>query len=157
MIQINIFTINSSIAETNQTTIQVPNFATITYPSVVKFKKTSCQTINIEYEINSELNTELAAMVIQIVNIEKKITYGGVAWWGPNISNFQTEVSMPLIGALPLKVCKKAWSLGKVDPIKYSAVKVNKYDMYVSYGFYSLTGAAPVDKKILTDKISFKN
>jgi len=156
-IQISIFTTNSSVAQTNQTIIQVPNFATITYPSVVKLKKTSCQTINIEYEINSELNTELAAMTIQIVNMEKKIVYGGMAWWGPNIPNFQTDMSMPLIGVLPLKVCKKAWSLGKDDPIKYSAVKANKYDIYIAYGHYPSTGTGPVDKKTVTGKISFKS
>ena len=157
MIQISVFTTDLSIAQANQTIIQVPNFATITYPSVVKLKKTSCQTINIEYEINSELNTELAALAIQIANIQKKIVYGGTAWWGENMPNFQTDLSMPLIGVLPLKVCKKAWSAGKVDPIKYSAVKAIQYDMYIAYGYYSSIGTGPVDKKTVIGKISFKN
>lgn len=156
-IQISAILINSSIAQASQTIIQVPNFATISYPSVVKFNKYSCQTINIEYEMNSELNTELAAMAIQIVDIKKKIKYGGVAWWGTNIPKLQTDMSMPLIGVLPLKVCKKAWSVGKVDPIKYSAVRANKYDLYIGYGYYSSTGTDLVDKKTATGKISFKN
>lgn len=157
VIQINWFTTSDSLAQTNKTIIQVPNFATITYPSVVKFKKTSCQTIDIEYEMNSELNTDLAAMAIQIVNIKKKIYYGGVAWWGPNISILQTDISMPLIGTLPLKVCKKTWTFGKVNPIKYSAVKANQYDVHIGYGFYSPDGTTPVGKKIITGKISFKD
>jgi hypothetical protein len=155
-IQISALTTNSSIAQTKQTIIQVPNFATITYPSVVKLKKTSCQTINIEYEMNSALNTDLAAMAIQIGNIEKKIVYGGVVWWGENIPSINTDMSMPLIGALPLKVCKKAWTLGKVNPIKYSAVKANQYDVYIGYGYYSPTSTGPIDKKTVTSKISFK-
>jgi len=157
MIQINVLTTSYSFAQTNKTIIQAPNFATITYPTIVKFKKTSCQTIDIEYEMNSELNTDLAAMAIQIVNIKKKIYYGGVAWWGPNISTLQTDVSMPLIGTLPVKVCKKTWTFGKNDPIKYSAVKANQYDVHVGYGFYSPEGTSPVDKKIVTGKINFKN
>jgi hypothetical protein len=156
-IQISVLMVNISVAQTNQTVIQVPNFATLTYPSVVKLKNTTCQTISIEYEINSDLDTELAAMIIQIVNIKKKIIYGGVAWWGPNIPNLQTDNAMPLIGALPMKVCKKAWSLGKVDPIKYSAVKANQFDVYVSYGYMSSSGTAPVDKKVETSKIRFRN
>lgn len=100
-------------ATASETQLEAPGFTVINYPSVVKIQKTPCQIINISYEIDSELDTDRAAMAISIGHINKKKVIGAAAWWGTKISNSETQLSMPLIGVLPIKVCKKSWTLGK--------------------------------------------
>lgn len=141
-------------AKASEIQIEIPGFAVINYPSVVKIQNSACQRVNFNYEIDSDLDTDRSAIAISLGYIDKKKIIGGMSWFGTNISNLQNQLSMPLIGTLPIKVCKKSWSIGKEDPIKVIAMKPGTYDVHIGYGRYTEEGKVE-NKKSITGKIKF--
>jgi hypothetical protein len=141
--------LNSPISRAENQIIEVPGFASLEYPKLVKLSKTNCQNIPIKYEINQELDIENAALLIQIGYIKKKQQAGYTAWFG-NIPSSSGLAPMPMIGGLKLKVCKKKWKLR--DEI-FIGVKPGSYNVYIAYGVYQVDGS--VQKKVISEKIKF--
>jgi hypothetical protein len=141
--------LHSPISRAENQIIEVPGFASLEYPKLVKLSKTNCQNIPIKYEINQELDIENAALLIQIGYIKKKQQAGYTAWFG-NIPGSSALTPMPMIGGLKLKVCKKQWKLK--DEI-FIGVKPGSYDVYIAYGIYQINSS--VQKKVITEKIKF--
>jgi hypothetical protein len=131
-------------------TVEIENFAKLQFSNVITLGKSNCQTVRIDYEIDPSLDVKDAAMVIQIAQAKKKKIFGGVAWWG-DLTSQGTDMTMPLIGRLNLKICKTAWNF---KTQKYSGIGVGTYDFYIAYGKYLPDGG--IDKQELFEKIQFK-
>jgi hypothetical protein len=129
--------------------IEVPGFATLEYPKLIKLTMRKCQDVPIGYEISGNLNRDGAALLIQIGNVKKKKVAGYAAWFG-NIPGANAVLPMPAIGGLKLKVCQKDWALNKQN---FIGVKPGIYDLYIAYGNYEIDGT--VQKQVLIKKIKF--
>lgn len=130
---------------------EFPDFAKISFPERISLSLKKCQTVPIRYEIDDALDTNNAVFVVQILNIEKKLVYGEIAWWGNMTVPFTAE-SLPLVGQLEVQVCRKKWN--KEDR-NYSAIRSKSYDVYFSYGRYEDDGTMgqKLEKRL---KIKFK-
>lgn len=133
----------------NWQTVELDEFATIVIPNEVKLYTKKCQNIPVNYEIDDKANTDNAVMVIQVLNIKKKIKYGGTAWWG-NMSIPGSYSILPNIGALKLRICQKNW---RMKDTNYSAIKARKYDLYFAYGYYGEDGS--INKTEIYRQIKF--
>lgn len=131
--------------------VDVPGFAVLEYPKLVKLSKSNCQNVTIKYEINEELNLDGAALLVQLGSIKRKTQIGYTTWFG-NIAETTTLLPMPMIGGMKVKVCKKDW---KLKDQKFIGVKPGYYDVYIAYGTYQVNGS--VQKEVITQKIKFIN
>lgn len=139
----------SPAAKAEKLVVEVPGFATLEYSKQIKLSKKNCQDIPISYEISEDLNRDGAAILIQIGYVKKKKQAGYTVWFG-NVPGANTNLPMPVVGGLKLKVCKKDWS---IEEQKFIGIKPGTYDFYIAYGTYQSDGTS--QKQVLVKKIKF--
>ena len=85
-------------------------FASFSYPTTIKLKKSGCQEIQIKYTTNENLARENTVMLVAVTPPSSRRAYGYVAWMSS--MTFMGEEAlppMPRIGTLTIKVCRKEW------------------------------------------------
>ena len=90
--------------------VELEGFATFTYPTSIKLKKSGCQEIKVKYITNEDLARENTVMIVAVTPTSSRRAYGYMAWMSS--LTFMGEKAlppMPRIGTLPIKVCRKEW------------------------------------------------
>jgi hypothetical protein len=137
--------------------VVIDGFATLAYPNSVKLKKTGCQTIPITYETDDKLSRENTVFLVAIVPQNSKQTYGYAAWFSTlTYLGDQALPPMARIGALQVKVCRKAWMYSSKATKPTPAIVPGTYRILFNAGYYdSVTGVLLEDKIEIIRKIKF--
>ena len=82
------------------TTVVIPGFTEISYPSKVKIGSSGCKTIKFTYVNDENLVQENSVFLIQVLHKTKKITQGYGAWFSTLTANPISQEIGPLPGIL---------------------------------------------------------
>ena len=129
--------------------IVIDGFATLTYPSTVKLKKSGCQIIPVTYVTDDNLSRENTAFLVAIVPQNSKQTYG-FATWISSLTYLGDNALPPMarIGTLQVKVCRKAWIYSSSATKPTPAIKPGNYRIFFNAGYYDAVTGALLDDKI---------
>ena len=133
------------------TTVSIPGFTEISYPTAVKIGSSGCKTIKFTYLNDENLAQENSVFLIQILHKTKKINQGFGAWFSNITSNPNSiEIGpLPRAGVLPIKICKKKWTTGSgTNKETMAATPPGTYRIYFAAGFVDAVTGAPLDGKI---------
>jgi hypothetical protein len=135
----------------------IDGFATLTYPSSVKLKKSGCQIIPVNYVTDDNLSRENTAFLVAIVPQSSKQTYGFAAWIS-TLTYLGEDALPPMarIGTLQVKVCRKAWIYSSSATKPTPAIKPGTYRIFFNAGNYdAVTGVLLEDRIEIIRTIKF--
>ncbi len=142
---------SSSANAVVQETLVIPGFTEITYPSRVFLGKSNCKTINFKYVNDEDLVQENSVFLIQILHKTKKVTHGYGAWFSvltANPNSFELG-AMPRAGVIPIKLCKKSWTVGSgKNKEQIAGTPSGSYRIYFVAGFVDSISGNPLEGKI---------
>lgn len=133
------------------TTVVIPGFTEISYPSQVMIGSSGCKTIKFTYVNDETLPQENSVFLIQILNKSTKVTHGFGAWFSKLTANPSSNElgSLPRVGVIPIKICKKKWSIGSgANKKTLAATPPGTYRIYFVAGYVDPVTGAPLDGKI---------
>ena len=133
------------------TTVVIPGFTEISFPSEVKIGSSGCKTIKFTYVNDEDLVQENSVFLIQILHKTKKITQGYGAWFSTMTANpSSVELGpLPRAGVIPIKLCKKKWVSGSgTKKETLAATPPGTYRVYFAAGFVDAVTGAPLPGKI---------
>jgi hypothetical protein len=132
-------------------TVVIPGFTEISYPTEVKFGNSICKSLKFTYVNDEDLAKENSLFLIQILHSRKKITHGYGAWFSRQTSDpkYAHVPSLPRAGVIPIKLCKKKWTLGTdVNKTVLAATPPGTYRIYFVAGNRDPVTGAALDGKI---------
>lgn len=129
-----------------ESTVVIPGFTEITYPSEVKIGSSGCKTIKFTYVNDEDLVQENSVFLIQILHKTKKVTQGFGAWFSTMTANPSVVElgALPRAGVIPIKLCKMKWTTGTgSNKATLAATPPGTYRIYFTAGYVdAVTGAA---------------
>lgn len=132
-------------------------FATFSFPSTIKLRKTGCQEVKVNYVTDEDLPRENAVMIVAITPTNSRRAHGYAAWLS-TLTYMGDDALPPMarIGTLPIKVCRKAWLFSKQATRLTPAVTAGTYQIVFGGGFYDAVTGEMTDGKIeVSRKIRF--
>lgn len=133
------------------TTVKIPGFTEITYPTTVKIGNSGCKTVKFTYVNDEDLPQENSVFLIQILHKTKKVTHGYGAWFSTMTANPSSVDLGPLprAGVIPVKLCKKKWTSGTgANKASLAATPPGTYRIYFAAGFVDAVTGAPLEGKL---------
>ena len=132
-------------------------FATFSYSSVVKLKKTGCQVIPIKYVTNEDLPRENTVFLVAITPKTNKTAYGYEAWFSTQTyMGDDAPPTMSRVGVLNLKVCRKPWLYSSKATKKTPAIVPGTYRLFFDGGYRDpITGEVLGEKTEVIKTIKF--
>ena len=139
-------------ASAEETTI--PGFATLTYPNVVKLKKTGCQEVPFQYVTDENLPRENTVFFVAITPFNSKRPFGYAAWFSTQTYK-RTNALPPMarIGTLKLKVCRNSFMYSSNATKKTPGIKPGTYQLYFNASYVDAQTGELVGEKIEIPKI----
>lgn len=130
-------------------------FATFTYPTTVKLKKSGCQEIRVKYVTDENLPRENSVMIVAITPTNSRRAYGYAAWL--STLTYMGENALPpmaRIGSLPIKVCRKEWLYSPKAENLTPAINPGTFRIVFGGSFYDpITGEMSTEKVEIYRKI----
>lgn len=139
----------STMAPAYADQVTLGGFATFTYPSIVKLKKSGCQEIPVGYVTDDNLSRENTVFLVAIIPKTSKRAYGYAAWF--STQTYMGEKALPpmsRIGILQIKVCRKAWIYFSKATRPTPAIVPGTYRLFFKGG-----NADPVTGELRDEKI----
>ena len=146
-----------SVAPAGADEVELPGYTKLTYPESVKLKKNGCQKINVSYETEEALSRENTFFLIAIKPKTSKRSVGSAAWFA-TLTHMGDKAlpAMSRIGALQVKVCRKAWLFSANATKLTRSVKPGSYRIFFIGGTIDpATGATMQEKVEIIRSISF--
>lgn len=146
-----------SVAPAGADEVELPGYTKLTYPESVKLKKNGCQKINVSYETEEALSRENTFFLIAITPKTSKRSVGSAAWFA-TLTHMGDKAlpAMSRIGALQVKVCRKAWLFSANATKLTPAVQPGSYRIFFIGGTIDpATGATMQEKVEIIRSISF--
>jgi hypothetical protein len=138
--------------------VELEGFATFTYPTSVKLKKSGCQEIKVNYTTNEDLARENTVMIVAIIPLNSRRAYGYAAWM--STLTYMGESALPpmsRIGTLPIKVCRKKWLYSSKASRLTPAIYPGTFKIVFGGSTYdAVTGEMNQEKLEIYRKITFK-
>ena len=132
-------------------------FATFTYPTIVKLKKSGCQEIQIKYTTDENLARENTVMIVALTPTNSRRAYGYSAWM--STLTFMGEKALPAmsrIGILPIKICRKEWMYSSKATKLTPAVNPGTFRLVFGGSTYdAVSGEMSTEKIEIYRKIKF--
>ena len=132
-------------------------FATFTYPTIVKLKKSGCQEIQIKYTTDENLARENTVMIVALTPTNSRRAYGYAAWM--STLTFMGENALPAmsrIGVLPVKVCRKEWMYSTKATKLTPAINPGTFRLVLGGSTYdAVTGEMSAEKIEIYRSIKF--
>ena len=139
-------------ASAEETTI--PGFVTLTYPNLVKLKKTGCQEIPVHYVTDENLARENTVFFVAITPFTSRQTFGYAAWFSTQTYRGTNALPpMARIGTLKVKVCRSPFLYSGNATKKTPGINPGTYRLYFDAGYLDAQTGDLVGEKIEIAKV----
>jgi hypothetical protein len=129
--------------------VVLDGFATLNYPAEVKLKAKGCQEIPIRYVTDDNLSRENTVFLVSITPTNSKQSHGYAAWFSTQTAMGEKALPpMARIGALQVKVCRKAFIYSTAATKKTPGIKPGKYRIFFNAGNMDPESGRVVGEKI---------